>query len=152
MLWVLGVGFKIGNPNFSFKSSMIMLTPNSPSNKISSTMFFPMCIWITAMWGFMANELTLEGGPWGWVGWLLGNTLENTYYLKLRVKCMSWPRVRVCLLLSNCWPISWSTSCFLIITPSWTKLVPIFNGLDDYCIDGWLLNVDSNVAFGAYIC
>ncbi len=105
---------------------MIMLTPNPPSNMTSPIMFFPMCTRIIAMWRSMTIKPTLEGGPWRWVGWLLGDTLEATCYFKSRAKCMSWPWVRVCLLLSNYWLIFGSMSFFPIIAPSSTKLVPIF--------------------------
>ncbi len=57
-----------------------MLTPNHPSNKTSSNMFFPTCTRIIAMWGSMRIDSTLKSGAWRWIGWVLGNTLETTYF------------------------------------------------------------------------
>jgi len=75
-----------------------------------------------------------------------------SYYFKLRSKCISWPRVKVCLLFSNCWLISWSMSCFSVIVPSSPKLVPIFSNLDGFCIGGWPLGIATTVNFNVFIC
>ncbi len=125
---------------------MIMFTPKPPSNKTSSTMIFPTCTWIIAMWRNMAIE------PWRWVGWLLRDTLETAYCFKSRAKSMNWPKVRVCFLLCNCWLISWNTSCFSVIVPSSTKLVLVSNGLNDSYIIDLFLGVASKVVSNACIC
>jgi hypothetical protein len=131
---------------------MIMLTLVPPSNRTSSTMFFPTYTIITTMWRSTTTSPTSKGGPWRWVGWLLGYTFKTAYYFKSKPKCMSWPRVKVCLLLSNCWLISWNKSCFLVIAPLLANLVPIFGGPSDSYISGWLLGVVSIVVSSVYIC
>ncbi len=129
-----------------------MLTLDPPLNKAPSIRFFTTCTKIITMWGSIAIDTTWEGGTWRWVGWLLGDILKTTYCFKLRAKCMSWPRVRVCLLLSNCWSILWNASYFLTFIPLSKKLVLIFGGLDDSRIGGWLLGTAFTMDSGACIC
>ena len=69
-----GVGDGFGSPNLQRSSSVMTLIPDPPSNRTSSTLFFPMQIEITSMCLSMASVAAINSSV---VGVLLGGVTTS---------------------------------------------------------------------------